>query len=196
MPHRNPTDIARTIETLRTELRRHEYLYYILDKPEISDAQYDTLLKKLEGLEQAHPELITTDSPTQRVGGGLSASFNAVAHQVPMLSLDNTYTSEEAKDWLARVEKGLNGKEYETVVELKIDGIGLALTYDRGILVRAATRGDGVTGEDITANVRTIKSIPLRLHNCPVEKGSGCHPEQSEGSIINSNIFSSPQEDA
>ncbi|MCX5782026.1 MAG: NAD-dependent DNA ligase LigA [Elusimicrobia bacterium] len=151
------------IEKLRKEIRRYDYLYYVLNKPEIADYEYDQLLKRLDLLEKQYPEYQTPDSPTQRVGGKASPTFNPVKHSIPMLSLDNTYSEEEFKDWYERVEKGLNGEYPEFVVELKIDGVSANLIYENGILVTGATRGDGETGEDITPNIKTIRSIPLRL---------------------------------
>ena len=151
------------IEKLRELIRRHDYLYYVLNKPEVSDYEYDQLLKKLERLEKEHPELAAPDSPTQRVGGTASATFNPVKHSVPMLSLDNTYSDEEFSAWYERVKKGLNGEYFELVVELKIDGVSANLLYDDGKLVTGATRGDGEMGEDITPNIKTVRAIPLKL---------------------------------
>ncbi|MBI3087449.1 MAG: NAD-dependent DNA ligase LigA [Candidatus Omnitrophica bacterium] len=157
----------RAIEQLREQIRRHDYRYYVLNQPEISDAEYDALLRRLKDLEAQAPELVTPDSPTQRVGGIPSEIFQPVRHRVPMLSLDNTYSTEELLAWHQRVVKGLDGAPATYTAELKIDGVGLALTYARGLLVRAATRGDGETGEDVTANARTIRAIPLRLQGSP-----------------------------
>jgi len=155
------------IETLRREIRRHDRLYYDEARPEISDAEYDRLLKKLAALEEAHPSFPSEDSPTRRVGGRASA-FTPVRHAVPMLSLDNTYDAAELLEWRDRVAKGLPpGEAPAYVVELKIDGVGLALLYEKGKLVRAATRGDGETGEDVTANARAIRAIPPRLGGKP-----------------------------
>lgn len=154
---------TREIETLRNEIRRHDYLYYVLDHPEISDYEYDRLLKKLSELEKNQPELITPDSPTQRVSGIASSSFKPVRHTVPMLSLDNTYNEQEIREWFARVQKGLGKDKFEFVMELKIDGVGINLIYENGLLTFGATRGDGATGEDVTPNVKSIRAIPLRL---------------------------------
>ncbi len=152
------------LERLRREIRRHDHLYYVEARPEISDAEYDKLLKRVEAIEKERPRWITPDSPTQRVGGEAAEGFAAVRHAVPMLSLDNTYSADDLAEWHERVLKGLRAAEKpEFVVEPKIDGVGLALIYEKGALVRAATRGDGETGEDVTANARTIRSIPLRL---------------------------------
>ncbi|TXH28135.1 MAG: NAD-dependent DNA ligase LigA [Elusimicrobia bacterium] len=156
------------IDELRRTIRRHDRLYYIDDAPEISDRAYDALFARLKELESAHPELQTPDSPTRRVGGGVSNDFAPVKHAVPMLSLDNTYDADDLAAWRDRVLKGLAaGDAPHYVVELKIDGLGLALLYEDGLLVRAATRGDGETGEDVTANARTIRAIPLRLEGTP-----------------------------
>ena len=160
-------DVRRKIEALRQQLRHHDYRYYALNQPEISDAEYDALLRQLAALEQQHPELVTPDSPTQRVGSGVDAAFAAVRHRAPMRSLDNTYTVEELAAWRERVVKGLEGAPHTYVAELKIDGVGIALTYANGRLTQAATRGDGQTGEDVTPNAKTIRAIPLRLQGDP-----------------------------
>ena len=151
------------IALLREKLRYHNYLYYNLDNPEISDAQYDALLARLGELENRNPELITSDSPTQKVGGSASGEFAPVKHRVPMLSLDNSYSEADVAAWHDRVVKGLNGAPHGLLVEAKIDGLSCALVYKNGVLQTAATRGDGETGEDVTANVRTIISVPLKL---------------------------------
>ncbi|MCK5565251.1 MAG: NAD-dependent DNA ligase LigA [Planctomycetes bacterium] len=156
-------DVENRIEELRGEIRVHDRLYYVLNKPEISDQQYDRLFSELKKLEDKNKELITPDSPTQRVSEKPVAGFDNVAHAVPMLSIDNTYNADELKAFDERVSKGLGDAEYEYAVELKIDGLAISLRYEHGALVRAATRGDGTTGDDVTANVRTIKAIPLRL---------------------------------
>lgn len=153
----------REIERLRDEIRHHDHRYYVLDNPEIDDRAYDRLLKRLGELEAAHPSLITPDSPTQRVGGAASSRFSPITHSIPMLSLDNTYDNEEFTEWYRRVEKGLSGEAFELVAELKIDGVSANLIYKDGSLSVAATRGDGTTGEDVTQNVRRIRSVPLRL---------------------------------
>ncbi|MDE6207159.1 MAG: NAD-dependent DNA ligase LigA, partial [Muribaculaceae bacterium] len=156
------TDIER-IHHLRDELHRHNYLYYVENSPEISDFEFDTLLKELEALERAHPELADPNSPTQRVGSDISSGFNQVAHIYPMLSLANTYSIGDVDAWASRVTEALSGQEVTIVGELKFDGTGISLIYEHGRLVRAVTRGDGEKGDDVTANVRTIKSIPLVL---------------------------------
>jgi DNA ligase (NAD+) len=155
-------------DALRAELRRHDRLYYLDARPEIADVEYDRLLQKLKDLEHDHPELITPDSPTQRVGGAGTTDFRPVRHSVPMLSLDNTYNESDLTEWRDRVIKGLPpGSTPAYVVELKIDGVGLALLYENGLLVRAATRGDGETGDDVTGNARTIQGLPDRLKGSP-----------------------------
>ena len=163
---------ADRIAALSDEIRRHEGLYYERDAPEISDAEFDALMRELRELEAAHPELVTPDSPTQRVGGQPVEGFATVAHLAPMLSLDNAYSADELRAFDERVRRGL-GLAAESsvgyVAELKIDGLSIALRYEDGVLVRAATRGDGERGEDVTANVRTIRSIPLRLTGGPAK---------------------------
>ena len=156
-------DIAQTIDKLKSEINHHDYLYYVEDSPEISDYQYDQLIKQLVELEKQNPSLITPDSPTQRVSGQASPTFSPVRHSIPMLSLDNTYNQEEFLDWYDRAVKALKGEHFELVTELKIDGVSLSLSYVNGVLKTAATRGDGETGEDVTANVKSIRAIPLRL---------------------------------
>jgi DNA ligase (NAD+) len=154
-------DARAQIEKLRSQIRRHDRLYYVEDRPEISDQEYDALMGRLKDLEEAHPELITPDSPSQRVGGEPTKEFPVVQHIVPMLSMDNTYSAEEMREFDERVKKNLRGDRYEYVVELKIDGMSLSLLYEKGRFVRGATRGDGVNGDDISNNLKTIRSIPL-----------------------------------
>jgi len=156
-------DIKKRIEQLRKEIRRHDYLYYVLNQPEITDRQYDKLFAELKALEQANPQYITADSPTQRVSELPLEGFTSVRHAVPMLSMDNTYNADELRAFDERVAKGLGSEDYDYVVELKIDGVAISLRYEAGELVTAATRGDGEVGDDVTANVRTIKAIPLVL---------------------------------
>ena len=148
---------------LRERLHRHNYNYYVLSNPEISDFEFDTLLKELQHLEEQHPEYYDANSPTQRVGSDINKNFAQVAHQYQMLSLSNTYSEEEVQDFHNRVEKALN-EPFEVVCELKYDGTSISLVYENGELVRAVTRGDGTKGDDVTANVKTIRSIPLKLH--------------------------------
>lgn len=153
----------RRIEELRQALLHHSHRYYVLDEPEVSDAEYDLILRDLIALEEAHPELVTPDSPTQRVGAVPSNLFASVTHRRRLFSLDNAESAEELDAWEGRLERQLGHPPSEFVCELKIDGLAVSLTYEQGLLTRAATRGDGVTGEDITANVRAIQAIPLRL---------------------------------
>lgn len=156
--------IEQKITQLRTTLRHHEYLYHVLDTPEVPDAEYDRLMAELRSLEGAHPELITPDSPTQRVGAAPLSEFTQVRHEVPMLSLDNAFDEASYLAFNKRVQDRLKSAEAITFCcELKLDGLAVSLLYEDGVLVRAATRGDGTTGENITANVRTIRSIPLKL---------------------------------
>jgi DNA ligase (NAD+) len=160
--------IVRKIEKLRQELRRHEHLYYALDKPEISDAEYDALMNELKRLEAAHPELVTPDSPTQRVGGKPAEGFKKAQHSRPMLSLDNAYNAEELADWDRRVHELAGNLPVEYTAELKLDGLSVALLYQPGPggdaqLTMGLTRGDGQTGEDVTSNIRTIRSVPLAI---------------------------------
>ncbi len=156
-------DVKKRIRQLRNEIRRHDYLYYVLNQPEISDLKYDKLFAELKALEAAYPKLITSDSPTQRVSGQPLEGFATVRHAVPMLSMDNTYNADELRAFDERVYKQLGSKGYDYVVELKIDGLAISLRYEDGRLSTAATRGDGEVGDDVTANVRTIKAIPLVL---------------------------------
>jgi DNA ligase (NAD+) len=153
----------REIAELREKINHHDYLYYVEGKPEISDREYDRLFDRLKELEAAHPALVSADSPTQRVGGKPIEGFTHVTHAVPMLSIDNTYNEAEVREFDGRVAKGLGGDPYEYIVDPKIDGVSASLRYEDGVLVLGATRGDGRTGDDITANVKTIRAIPLRL---------------------------------
>lgn len=154
---------AKQVEELRKQLEHHEYRYYVLDAPEISDAEYDALMRELKALEDAHPELRTPDSPTGRVGGVPREGFVKVAHSSPMLSLDNALNEEELREFDTRVQTLLKGEPYEYVAELKLDGLSMAAEYEDGQLRQALTRGDGRVGEDVTNNARTIRSLPLRL---------------------------------
>jgi len=156
-------EVRKRIEELRREIREHNYRYYVLDDPIISDAQYDALLRELAALEEQYPELITPDSPTQRVGHEPSSAFAQVVHAEPMLSLSNAFSPEELEAFRERVEKQA-GRPVSFVCELKIDGLSVSLEYQDGVFVRGATRGDGRTGEDVTANLRTVRSLPLRLN--------------------------------
>jgi DNA ligase (NAD+) len=160
-------DLEKKIESLREKIRHHEYLYYVLDHPEISDAEFDKLMQQLKDLEAEHPELVTADSPTQRVGGKPREGFVKVPHSSPMLSLDNTYNEEELRAWERRVHELSGRTDVDYVCELKLDGMSLALIYEDGKLVRGITRGDGSIGEEVTLNVRTVRSVPLSV---PKEK--------------------------
>ena len=154
---------AERIEWLRAELHRHNYSYYVLNSPTVSDREFDAMMAELTQLEAAHPELRDDNSPSQRVGSDLNNEFVQVVHKYPMLSLGNTYNREDVRDFYNRVKSGLQGEDFEICCELKFDGLSISLTYEGGRLVRAVTRGDGIRGDDVTANVRTIRSIPLRL---------------------------------
>ncbi len=156
-------EINGRIERLRQQIRRHDHLYYVLHEPEITDRQYDELLAELKTLEVEHPELVTADSPTQRVAGRPLEGFSTIRHAVPMLSVDNTYNADELRAFDERVRKQLGQADYDYVVELKIDGLAVSLRYENGVLVTGATRGDGEVGDDVTTNIRTIKSVPLSL---------------------------------
>jgi len=156
-------DVEKKMEALRDKIRHHEYLYYVLDQPEIGDAEFDQLMQQLKGLEAEHPELLTADSPTQRVGGKPREGFVKVPHSSPMLSLDNTYNEDELRNWERRVHELSGRSDVDYVCELKLDGMSLALIYEDGKLVRGITRGDGTVGEDVTLNVRTVRSIPLSI---------------------------------
>jgi DNA ligase (NAD+) len=158
-------DVRSEIERLRELIERHDRLYYIEDKPEISDHEYDKLIKRLQNLEDKHPELITPNSPTQRVGGEPIKGYNTVKHIISMLSMDNTYSADELRDFDKRVRKNLDGERAEYTVELKIDGASVSLLYRNGMLEVGSTRGDGVNGDDITHNIRTIKSVPLQIRD-------------------------------
>ena len=162
-PSRPRAAARRRAEALREELRRHERLYYVENRPEITDAEFDRLMRELAALEHAHPELASPDSPSRRVGGEPAEGFATVVHADVMLSLENAYSWEEAEAWLARATRVLGREPRGFVVELKIDGLSISLRYEDGRLVRGATRGDGARGEDVTDNVRTIRTIPLTI---------------------------------
>jgi DNA ligase (NAD+) len=163
-------DIEKKLESLREKIRHHEYRYYVLDDPEISDLDFDKLMQQLKDLESSHPDLITPDSPTQRVGGKPREGFIKVPHSSPMLSLDNTYSEDELRAWERRVHELSGRKEIDYVCELKLDGMSLALIYEDGKLVRGITRGDGTVGEDVTLNVRTVRSVPLSIAKDKLKK--------------------------
>ena len=154
-------DEQQRIEQLRHELHEHNYRYYVQNQPTISDQEFDMLMHELQALEAKHPELYDPNSPTQRVGSDLNNEFKQVAHKYPMLSLSNTYSEQDVREWYDSVCKGLGGAEFEVCCEMKYDGLSISLTYIDGKLVQAVTRGDGVHGDDVTQNVRTIRAIPL-----------------------------------
>lgn len=158
----NNTEVARIVE-LRKELHDHNYRYYVLNRPSISDQDFDFLMHELQDLEARHTEMFDPNSPTQRVGSDLNEEFRQVAHKYPMLSLSNTYNEQDVRDWYASVRKGLAGEKFEICCELKYDGLSISLTYVNGRLIQAVTRGDGVRGDDVTTNVKTIRAIPLIL---------------------------------
>src|SRR5215468_7020565 len=160
----NRPSVIERVEELRKQIREHEYRYYVLDQPVISDYEFDQLLRELKTLEEQHPELITPDSPTQRVGGEPAKEFPTYTFSRPMLSLENAYSEEELTDWARRVTQLAETDAVDYVAELKIDGLSVALIYENGLLDKAVTRGDGRTGEVVTGNVRTIHSVPLRLN--------------------------------
>ena len=162
-----PKAVQKRWQTLKSEIERHNRLYYMEAVPEVSDLEYDALMREIQELEDQCPALVTADSPTQRVGGAPIGGFQTVAHTVPMLSIDNTYNPGELAQFDGRVRKGLDGAAPEYLVELKLDGVSMSLRYEDGLLVRAATRGDGVRGDDVTLNIRTIRSLPLRVENAP-----------------------------
>ena len=151
------------IDQLRAALHHHNYLYYVENRPEITDREFDELMHELQTLEAAHPERYDPNSPTQRVGSDLNQTFEQVEHERPMLSLGNTYNRDDVREFYERVQAGLDGEPFAICCELKFDGLSISLHYEDGALVRALTRGDGVRGDDVTANVRTIRSIPLQL---------------------------------
>jgi len=176
------------IEKLREELRRHEHLYYVLDAPEVSDAEYDALMNELKKLEAAHPELVTPDSPTQRVGGKPAEGFKKAQHSRPMLSLDNAYSAEELADWDRRVHELAGNLPVEYTAELKLDGLSVALSYEPGgggaRLIMGLTRGDGQTGEDVTSNIRTIRSIPLSIPAERLKKAKLSQTFEVRGEVV------------
>src|SRR5580692_6669758 len=177
-------DIATKIESLREKIRHHEYLYYVLDDPQLSDAEFDKLMRGLKDLEAENPSLITLDSPTQRVGGKPREGFVKVPHSSPMLSLDNTYNEEELRDWERRVHELSGRKDVDYVCELKLDGMSLALIYEDGKLLRGITRGDGSVGEDVTLNVRTVRSVPLSIPKDKLKKAGIPADFENRGELL------------
>jgi DNA ligase (NAD+) len=164
------SNAAKEIERLREEIRHHEYLYYVVDNPEISDAAFDRLMNRLKDLEEQHPELVTPDSPTQRVGGAPRAGFQEVRHTTPMVSLDNAFSIEALRDFDRRVRETTGREKVDYIAEHKFDGLSMSLIYEGGRLVRGVTRGDGTTGEDVTPNVKTIRTIPLTIDSALLKK--------------------------
>src|SRR5262249_54421214 len=159
MPHW----VRKEIETLRKQIEYHNYKYYVEAAPEISDREFDRLMQRLQELENQHPNFVTHDSPTQRVGGQPITGFRSVRHRVPMLSIDNTYNEADLREFDVRIRRWLKGEKPQSVVEQKIDGVSVTLLYQNGRFTLGATRGDGTRGDDITHNLRTIRDIPLRL---------------------------------
>ena len=173
------------IAQLRRELHEHNHRYYVLNQPVISDQDFDMLMHELQDLETRHPEVADPNSPTQRVGSDLNEEFRQVEHKYPMLSLANTYSEQDVAEWYESVSRGLQGEPFEVCCELKYDGLSISLTYVDGQLTQAVTRGDGVRGDDVTANVRTIRSIPLVLEgtdgaNEPYSANSANPPHEFE----------------
>lgn len=158
-------NIKKKIESLREELTQHNYNYYVLDNPTISDFEFDQKLKELQALEAEHPKFFDENSPTVRVGGSITKNFNTVVHPYRMYSLDNSYSKEELEDWEKRIIKMIGTEDISFVCELKYDGASIDLHYKNGKLKQATTRGDGIQGDEITANVKTIRSVPLQLQN-------------------------------
>ena len=188
-PQKPSTNPAKRAEQLRADLRHHEHLYYVLDAPAISDAEYDTLMNELKRIEAAHPELLTPDSPTQRVGGKPAEGFKKVRHSRPMLSLDNAYNAEELGDWDRRVRELAGALPVEYIAELKLDGLSVALRYEAGDgggvrLVSGVTRGDGQTGEDVTSNIRTIRSVPLSISAEKLKKAGLPQAIEVRGEVV------------
>src|SRR5271167_2925858 len=170
MSKKTAAALGREAEKLREELRRHEYLYYVADEPEISDAAFDRLMNRLKEIEKENPQLRTPDSPTLRVGGAPREGFHTLRHARPMLSLDNAFSYDALRDWDRRVREGTGREDIEYIAEHKFDGLSISLQYEDGVLVRGVTRGDGTTGEEVTPNVKTIRSIPLRVDAALLKK--------------------------
>ncbi len=183
----SPGDPVKEAEKLRAEIRHHEYQYYVLDQPEISDAEYDALMRHLQAIEKDHPEVVTPDSPTGRVGGKPREGFQKVRHSSPMLSLDNALDETELRAFDARVREWLGREPFRYVAELKMDGLSMAARYRDGFFVQAITRGDGTTGEDVKENARTIRSLPLRVAS-PATTGTG-HFEARGEIVMNLKAF-------
>jgi DNA ligase (NAD+) len=177
-------NVERKLEKLRDKIRHHEYLYYVMDAPELPDAEFDLLMQELKRMEAAQPELITPDSPTQRVGGKPREGFVKVVHSRPMLSLDNAYNEQELRDWDRRVRELAGSDKIEYVCEMKLDGMSMALTYENGHLLRGVTRGDGSIGEDVTSNVRTMRSVPLSIPAARLKKAGVPADFEARGEVI------------
>ena len=188
-PRLSVPDVLKTITALRDKLRHHEHLYHVLDAPEITDAEYDALMRELQALEAAHPDLVTPDSPTQRVGGQPREGFVKVRHSSPMLSLDNALGEAELREFDKRVRGLLSNEKYAYVAELKLDGVSMAVHYRNGKLAQALTRGDGLVGEDVTENARTIRSIPLSTKTEPRASASGQDWEVRGEVVLNRKSF-------
>src|SRR5437870_250066 len=169
------SDARKRAEELRERINHHSYRYHVLDDPEVSDYDYDRMVRELRELEAEFPELITPDSPTQRVGGAPAELFAPVTHRAAMLSLDNAFSFEELQAWGKRVERVIGAGEVRFVCELKIDGLAVVVSYEGGSFASGATRGDGRTGEDVTSNIRTIRQVPIRLR-AGGGTGAGEHP--------------------
>src|ERR1700759_1986696 len=178
-----PTPATRA-EKLRDQIRYHEHRYYVLDAPEISDADYDALLNELKPLEAAHPEILTPDSPTQRVGGKAREGFVKVEHSSPMLSLDNAYNEQELRDWERRVHELTGESAVDYVCELKLDGLSMTLRYEGSRFLRGVTRGDGSIGEDVTPNLKTVRSIPLLIDSKAQKKSAVPAAFEVRGEVI------------
>src|SRR5258706_1350509 len=179
-----PATIKREAEELREKLRYHEYRYHVLDDPELSDAAYDKMLARLKEIEAEHPALITPDSPTVRVGAQPREGFTTVKHARPMLSLDNAFSFDALRDFDRRVREGIGGEEIEYIAEHKFDGLSISLHYEDGVLARGVTRGDGTTGEDVTPNIKTIRSIPLRIEESVLKKAKLKGDFEVRGEVI------------
>jgi len=184
-----PEKTAKRVEELREELRRHEHLYYVMDAPEISDAEYDARMNELKRLEAEHPELVTADSPTQRVGGKPAEGFKKMRHSRPMLSLDNAYNAEELADWDRRVRELAGNLPVEYTTELKLDGLSVALIYEPAAdggarMVHGITRGDGQTGEDVTSNIRTIRSVPITVNAAQLKRAGVPQGFEVRGEVV------------
>src|SRR5258707_5137265 len=179
-----PASAKKEVEDLREKLRYHEYRYHVLDDPEILDAAYDKMLARLKEIEGEHPDLVTPDSPTVRVGAKPREGFTTVKHARPMLSLDNAFSFDALRDFDRRVREGIGREEIEYIPEHKFDGLSISLLYEDGVLVRGVTRGDGTTGEDVTPNIKTIRSIPLRIEKETLKRAKVMASFEVRGEVI------------